>query len=261
MQKKKLKIAIVSLTSCEGCEVAVLDLGEKLLEVLKNVELIKFKYMMDAEVERLEGCDIAFIEGSPTTARDIKLAQEVRRKAKKVIALGLCAHLGGVQKIKDYRDKGEVYKYVYGKLGNGENNDGGGIDKYIKVDGVIPGCPIDKEEFLRAVLELLAGREFHIEENPVCYECLNNGYECLLQKGEICLGPLVYAGCDAICLKSKQPCWGCRGFLPEVLNSPQSLGGDCGGETNCKLANFRAKLKEIASDSEVEEVEEVFGLK
>ncbi len=266
MPNKKIKIAIISLTSCEGCEVAILDLGERLLEIFKNVEtrhassvqLIKSKDMMDEEVEKLEGCDIAFIEGSPTTARDIKLAQEVRRKAKKVIALGSCAHLGGVQKIKDYRGKKEIYKYVYGKSGNGENNDGGGINKYVKVDGVIPGCPIDKNEFLRAVLELLAGREFHIEENPVCYECLNNGYECLLQKGEVCLGPVVYAGCNAICLKSKQPCWGCRGFLPEASQSPV---GDCGGETNCKLANFRAKLKEIASDKEVESVEEVFGLK
>lgn len=256
MPKKKPKIAIISLTSCEGCEVAILDLGEKLLEVLKDVELINFKYMMEAEVSNFRGCDITFVEGSPSTARDINLLQEVRKNSKAVIALGTCAHLGGVQKIKDYRDKKEVYKYVYGMQGKGENNDGGGILKYIKVDAVIPGCPITKEEFLRCVSEILAGKIFAIEENPVCYECLNNGNECLLQKGEICLGPLTYAGCDAICVKSKQGCWGCRGFLPEIG------GKDKNGELiNKKFENFKNKLQEMMDDDQINSIQEVFGVR
>ncbi len=303
MQNKKLKIAIISLTSCEGCEIAVLDLGEQLVKILKNVELINFKYMMDEEVAKLDGCDVAFVEGSPLNNRDIKLLKEVRKKSKKVIALGNCAHLGCVQKIKNYRGKEDVARYVYpastencvfekadksSKLHKNilkvkkqdvcggvyesyekiENNEGGGIDKYVKVNAVIPGCPITKEEFLRCLLDLISGKDFLIKENPVCYECLNNGYECLLQKGEICLGPLTYAGCDAICLKSKQACWGCRGFLPEVTVASESSGRDSDGTGErysggaiCKLINLRAKLREIASDNDVESVEEVFGLK
>ncbi len=260
MKNNKLKIAIISLTSCEGCEIAVLDLGEKLVEALKNVELINFKYMMDAEVAELDGCDVAFIEGSPLNNRDIKLLQEARKKSKKVIALGNCAHLGCVQKIKNYRGKEDVAKYVYENSEKIENNEGGGIDMRVKVDAVIPGCPITKEEFLRCLVNLISGKDFTIKENPVCYECLNNGYECLLQKGEICLGPVIYAGCDAICLKSKQACWGCRGFLPEVTAASESAKRDSDG-TSCKLENLRAKLREIASDKEVESVEEVFGLK
>lgn len=256
MPNKKPKVAIISLTSCEGCEVAILDLGEKLLEALKNVELISFKYMMEAEVSNLRECDIAFVEGSPTTERDIKLLKEARAKAKIVIALGTCADLGGVQKIKDYRDKKEIYEYVYSTHGKGENNDGGGISKYIKVDAVIPGCPITKEEFLRCVLETLAGKLFNIEENPVCSECLNNGYECLLQKGEICLGPMTYAGCGAICIKSKQGCWGCRGFLPEIG------GKDKNGELfNKKFKNFKNKLKEMMDDNQINSIQEVFGVR
>ncbi|OGF20316.1 hypothetical protein A2Y83_03005 [Candidatus Falkowbacteria bacterium RBG_13_39_14] len=260
--KQKPKIAIISLTSCEGCEIAVLDLGAKLLEALKNVELVSFKYMMEASLcnkrNELPSCDIAFVEGSPANKKDIELLKEVRKKAEKVIALGHCAHLGGVQRMKNYGDKEKIAKSVYKQYKKIENNDGGGIDKYIKVDGVIPGCPITKDEFLRSLIAALAGREFEIEESPVCYECLNNSYECLLQKGEICLGPVTLGGCGAICVKSGQACWGCRGFLPEVL---PLRDGACPVSTNAKLENLRSKLKEIASEEDIEGVEEIFGLR
>ncbi|MFH0854344.1 MAG: hypothetical protein V1891_02540 [bacterium] len=260
--KTKLKIAIISLTSCEGCEIAILNLGEKLLTALENVEIASFKYMIESSDKeeksscRLQSLDIAFVEGSPSNKKDITLLKNVRKNAKKIIALGHCAHLGGIQKIKNYRGKENIAKYVYKQYTKIENNDGGGIDKYIKVDGVIPGCPITKEEFLKCVNDALAEKEFEIEENPVCYECLNNGYECLLQKGEICFGPATLGGCDAICLKSEQSCWGCRGFLPEIDAKNKN------GETiNRKLENLKSKLKEIANEKDIEGVEEVFGLR
>lgn len=260
MPPRKLKIAIISLTSCEGCEIAVLDLGEKLLSALKNVELIKFKYMMDSEVEKLANCEIAFIEGSPTTARDVALLKEARKKARKIVALGLCAHLGGVQKIKNYRGKERIIKYVYEQYEKIENNEGSGIDKYVKVDAIIPGCPINQEEFLRCLFDVMSDKDFIIKESPVCYECLNNGYECILQKGEICLGPVIYAGCDAICLKSKQPCWGCRGFLPEADNN-SNLQMKFKSTKSKKMENLKKKLREIASDKDVDSIAEIFGLK
>lgn len=260
MKKNKLKIAIISLTSCEGCEIAVLDLGERLIKVLDNVELINFKYMMDEEVSKLDRCDIAFVEGSPLNDRDIKLLKEVRKKSKKIIALGNCAHLGCVQKIKNYRGKERIIKYVYEQYEKIENNEGSGIDKYVKVDAIIPGCPINQEEFLRCLFDVMSDKDFIIKENPVCYECLNNGYECVLQKGEICLGPVIYAGCDAICLKSKQPCWGCRGFLPEADNN-SNLQMKFKFTKSKKMENLKKKLYSIASEKEVEHRKEVFGLK
>jgi len=262
MHNKKPKIAIISLTSCEGCEIAVLDLGERLIKVLGAVDLINFKYMMNAEVSSLKGCDIAFVEGSPVNDRDIKLLKEVKEKSKKIIALGNCAHLGGVQKMKNYGNKEKIVKYVYKMYKDIKNNDGSGIDKYVKVDAIIPGCPINKEEFLKCCLDVLAGRDFKITENPVCYECLNNGYECLLQKDEVCLGPAVIGGCDAICLKSKQACWACRGFLPEV--DEKAIYPVGAGPRACpinKMENLKAKLLSIAGKKNIDGVEEVFGLK
>ncbi|MFC1615397.1 hypothetical protein ACFL2L_01220 [Patescibacteria group bacterium] len=261
IKNKKPKIAIISLTSCEGCEIAVLDLGERLIKVLGNVELINFKYMMDAEVANLKGCDIAFVEGSPVNNRDIKLLKEVRKNSKKIIALGNCAHLGGVQKIKNYGDKEKIAKYVYKMYKEIENNDGSGIDKYIKIDSVIPGCPINKEEFLKCCLNVLAGREFKITENPVCYECLNSGYECLLQNGQICMGPVTIGGCDAICLKSKQACWGCRGVLPEVdVGAVHEPSHRACPNVN-KMQNLKKKLQSIAGKENIDGVEEIFGVK
>lgn len=254
MLERKIKVAIVSLTSCEGCEISILDLGNDLVELLKNVELINFKYMMDAEVEKLEGADIAFIEGSPLSEKDIALLKKVREKAKIIFALGTCAHLGCVQKIKNYRDKTELVKYVYKNFQSIENNNAGGIDKYINIDGVVPGCPINKSEFKNFLLNILAGKKIHIEETPVCYECQTRDYECVLQKGQICLGPMIIGGCEAICLKSKQGCWGCRGFLPEVDNKN-------GTEKilNNKMNNLINKLKDIAAEENIKEIEETFG--
>jgi coenzyme F420-reducing hydrogenase gamma subunit len=80
--------------------------------------------------------------------------------------------------------------------------------------------------------------------NPVCYECQIHGNECLLQKGEVCLGPITRAGCEAVCLKSKQGCWGCRGLIEDA-----------------ETTNLLKKLREKFNDKEIIKHLEVFGIK
>ncbi len=54
-------------------------------------------------------------------------------------------------------------------------------------------------------------KEFGIEGIPVCAECPLSEEECLLARGEVCLGPITLAGCDAACTREGRPCTGCRG--------------------------------------------------
>ena len=57
-------------------------------------------------------------------------------------------------------------------------------------------------------------RDYDVELLTVCAECPLHGEDCLLSKGEVCLGPLTYFGCGASCTRQGQWCFGCRGLVP-----------------------------------------------
>ena len=213
MKKKKLKLAIASMTCCEGCQVEILNLGEKLLDIFEIFELGNFSWVK--EREEVSRYDVALIEGTPLTQEDFSNLKELRKKSKIIVAMGTCAHLGGVQEIKNYteREKKEKVKYVYSKYKRIENAIVVPLSKVVKVDYIAPGCPINREELYNILSDIALGKSPKILPRPVCYECQNQGYECLLQKGEPCLGPITLGGCEAVCLKSNRFCYGCRGPL------------------------------------------------
>ncbi|MEM0196068.1 MAG: 2Fe-2S iron-sulfur cluster-binding protein [Sulfolobales archaeon] len=62
---------------------------------------------------------------------------------------------------------------------------------------------------------LEVSKQLGIEGLPVCSECPLIGDECLITKGEPCLGPLTVAGCSAECPRYGAPCVGCRGYLSD----------------------------------------------
>src|SRR4030043_2170942 len=92
--------------------------------------------------------DIAIVEGCPITKKDLERLKETRKKSKILIALGACACLGGIAKIKNYKDKNEVINYVYEKPEKINNSDVKPLKEYVKVNLEIPGCPMNNEEFL-----------------------------------------------------------------------------------------------------------------
>jgi len=240
----KPNIGIFSLTSCEGCGFAVIDLHEKFLELKDKVNIRQFRLFEEDIHSDNEKFDIVFIEGSPLTTKNIELVRDLRTRSKIVIAFGSCAHMGGIYHLKQYHDKEKINNFVYGNTKGIENFDVLPIDKIIKVDYVLPGCPISAPEFLSMVNQLVLGKKPTVYARPVCRECQLNGSECLLQKGEICLGPITLGGCDAVCLKSGQGCWGCRGLVEDA-----------------EVANLVKQLKKNHTEKEIIKVFEVFGIK
>lgn len=243
--RKKPKIAIFSLTSCEGCQFVLMDLGEKFFNFLKEVDLIEFSLIEEMPFPKGKiKIDVSFVEGLPIKKEEVKLLKKIRGKSKILVAVGNCSTLGGIPEIKNYQGKEKTIRYIYRKL-NVENPEIKAITYFVKVDFVIPGCPIDGEEFLKCAKELIKGKIPKISQKPVCSECQFQGTpNCFLRKREPCLGPITLAGCGAICPKNLQLCYGCRGILKKI--SPKG---------------FLETLKKFKKPEEIEDNLEIFGIR
>jgi len=211
----KPKIAFFDFTSCEGCQLTVVDLLQTHLGLLDLVEIVQFR---EAMTEKGEDYAIAFVEGSCTRQSDEARLHKIREQAGMVVALGACAHLGGVNSMKNRWSIDNVQTYVYGENGKDayESYPARPISAVINVDAVIPGCPIDRHEFLRVVQQVLQGRKPKLPDYPLCVECKLKENGCLNTMGIPCLGPITRAGCDAICPTYGDGCEGCRGWAPEA---------------------------------------------
>ncbi|KKS66166.1 MAG: NADH ubiquinone oxidoreductase 20 kDa subunit [Parcubacteria group bacterium GW2011_GWC2_42_6] len=214
MADKKPTIAIISLTCCEGCQVAILDLGERFLQLAEHIKIGDFAFLEDKP--EATTYDIVFVEGAPISKENIERLKDLRSRSKILVALGACAALGGIAEIKNYQDKNERMRYVYKNFENINNPNVKPLSYYVKVDLEIPGCPINKEEFLQIAKKLIAGVPVKIPQRPVCYECQIKQNKCLLQAGLPCLGPVILGGCGASCPTSAYPCDGCRGPLANM---------------------------------------------
>jgi coenzyme F420-reducing hydrogenase gamma subunit len=110
----------------------------------------------------------------------------------------------------------EVREYVYGDKADWyDTYPARPISAVIDIDAFLPGCPIDREEFVKVVKNLLLGKRPGIPDFPVCVECKLKENVCLLLEGKPCLGPVTRAGCAAICPTYGDGCEGCRGYIPE----------------------------------------------
>ena len=225
--KYKPKVAFFDFTSCEGCQLTVLDALQDHLDVLKAIEIVQFR---EAMTEKGEDYSIAFIEGSCSRPNDETRLKEIRDQADIVVALGACAHLGGVNSLEYLHSLDATRSYVYGDQAAWfDTADARPIEAVIPVDYAIPGCPIDRFEFIGFIKALLLGKKHAIPDYPVCVECKLKENACLFTKGQVCMGPVTRAGCGAICPSFGQPCEACRGFISNANDASfQDLLGSYG---------------------------------
>ena len=210
----KPKLAFFDFTSCEGCQLDILNIeGEELLSLVRAVEIVNFR---EVKTERAENYDIAFIEGSISRESEIARLQKIRSQAKIVIALGACACIGGVNCLKNHLSMETALQIVYGKDARYYDTiPARPINAVIPVEYYVRGCPPTAAEFLKITKALLLGKKPEIPNYPVCVECKMAGNVCVFERGMTCLGPVVRAGCNAICVTGGRHCWGCRGLVDE----------------------------------------------
>lgn len=212
MEKEKPKIAFFDFACCEGCQLMVLNLEERLLELLGQVEVVAWREAMTGEGDSY---DIAFVEGSITREQDIPRLKKIRENAKYVVALGSCAATGCVNTIKNLHPMEEALTEVYGDEAKhfADTILAQPLDHFIEVDGYCYGCPIDRDEFLKVTTQLLLGIKPEVPDYPLCVECKMKGNVCVYFRGMTCLGVVTRAGCGAICICNGDRCEGCRGMI------------------------------------------------
>ena len=226
---------------CGGCEVTILDIGEPLLDVLAKLDIVHMPVLMDHKLYGQTGedaelsipeADVGIITGGIRTEEHKKLAQEMRKKCKTLIAMGSCACFGGVPALGNLYTTEEITDKVYrGSV----TTDADGVPsvgipaltdrvyalhEVVPVDISLPGCPSTPEMVAGALTALLEGKPFELPTKSVCDDCptirekkavstLKRRLEgpeftpgrplsemrCLMEQGILCLGPATRTGC------------------------------------------------------------------
>ncbi|MCK5284341.1 MAG: oxidoreductase [Alphaproteobacteria bacterium] len=219
----KPKLAVWKFSSCDGCQLSLLDCEDELLAIADAVEIA---YFMEASREVIEGpYTISLVEGSITTLDEKAHIQHVREISDVVITIGACATAGGIQALRNFKNVNDFVSTVYA---NPEYintlNTATAIKDHIDVDFELRGCPINKNQLLEVVSAFLNKRKPNIPTYSVCVECKKRGTPCIMvSQGIACIGPVTQAGCDAICPSIGRGCFGC--FGPSELPNTDSLGG------------------------------------
>ena len=235
-----VKIAEEWLSTCGGCEVTILDIGEPLLELLPKLEFVHMPVLMDHKYYGQTGekdfeipeADVGLISGGIRNDDNAKVAEEMRKKCKTLVAVGACANFGGIPALANMFTLPDLMETVYRKTKSTEAADNPSeslppmrdrvyaLSEVVKVDVGLPGCPTTPELMAQAIISLLEGKPFSLTERSVCDDCPTrrekkavttlkrpleriefqpgHKYEevrCLMEQGYLCLGPATRTGC------------------------------------------------------------------
>ena len=250
---EKVTVATTWLQSCSGCHIALLDLHEELLDVLK---LIDIRYSTIVDIKEVPEVDIGLVEGAVANEDNEEILKTFREKAKTIVALGTCACFGGIPGLRNLFAREDVLGRGY--VGTESTVDGKipygpevpplkeyvqPLNQVVKVDFYIPGCPPPPSAIKDTLVALVEGRTPEVKTRNLCEECdrkkdkmlvasrdfvtdaVLSPHEldyidpelCFLEQGVLCMGPATCEGCGARCLKGNMPCRGCMGPTPDAL--------------------------------------------
>jgi len=210
-ESKKPKLAVWKFSSCDGCQLSLLDCEDELLAVADSVEIA---YFLEATRAEIAGpYDISLVEGSITTPHEAERIKRVRAQSRSLITIGACATAGGIQALKNLRDLDQLTRSVYAHPEYIDSlTTSSAIQDHVPVDFELRGCPIDKGQLLEVLNATLNGRKPNIPNYSQCIECKLAGTVCVMvAQGQPCLGPVTQAGCGNVCPSCRRGCFGCFG--------------------------------------------------
>ena len=185
--KPKLKLAVYWGAACGGCCVSVLDVHEKLFDVIAHADFVfwpialDFKYK-DVEEMTDQHIDITLFNGAVRNSENEHMAKLLRQKSKILIAYGSCAHMGGIPGLANFSNKEDLFKRVYEQSESLDNpnkvrptvdvdvkeghlhipvfyNDVMPLNQAVDVDYYLPGCPPQTERLVEVFMAVVTGAQ------------------------------------------------------------------------------------------------------
>lgn len=181
----KPKIAVCWLASCAGCDEAVVDLNEKILEVTEAVDIEFWPVALDFKYAHLDSIRdgklaLGVLHGAVRNSEQEKVAKLIRMKSKVILAFGSCACFGGTAGLANFRTREDILEWVYrsaptvvnpeDRLPQTETRIDGkvltlpefyghvyALDQIIDVDYYLPGCPPPPDLILSAINAVISG--------------------------------------------------------------------------------------------------------
>ncbi len=222
----KPRLAVFKMSSCDGCQLQLLDAEEALLALAGAVDIVHFREARG--LSEPGPYDVALVEGSVSTPAQLEEIREIRRQSTFLVTIGACATSGGIQALRNVADTARYIRTVYASPEYISTLDSSTpVSDHVRVDLELPGCPIDRGQLLGALVSLLRGAVPRLSTSPVCVECKRRGFVCVLvAKGEPCMGPVTRTGCGALCPGMARACYGC--FGPSQPPNTGALGARFG---------------------------------
>jgi len=207
----KPRLGVFKFSSCDGCQLSVLDAEDELLALLDRVELADFLEASSASAG--PPYDVALVEGSVSTEEEVERIIRIRKESKMLVALGACATSGGLQALRNWSRLGLFESAVYPEPKVARALEKAlPVSDFVAVDFELRGCPISKAQLLQFFASTLRGAKPRLPSNAVCFECKRGGNPCLVVAGGTpCLGPVTASGCGALCPSRGRGCYGCFG--------------------------------------------------
>jgi coenzyme F420-reducing hydrogenase gamma subunit len=238
------RVGVVKLTSCDGCQLTILDLEEELLAITERFDIIDFP---EASSSRSAGpYDILFVEGSISDPDQLERIHDLRARSRLLVVIGACATAGGIQAMRNWGSVEDWAASVYPDPSLIRVLDQvTPVSDHVKVDAELRGCPISPDQLREFLAAALVGRRPQLPNEAVCLECKRRGYPCVMVAGGLtCLGPVTRTGCGAICPGFGRGCYGCFGPR-EQPNVPALVsrfvhGGLSPAEAGRRFAGFTA---------------------
>jgi len=213
MTTTRPRLGVFKFASCDGCQLSLLDCEDQLLAVADRVEIA---YFLEATRRPLEGeFDVALVEGSVSTPRQEEEIRDIRRRTRFLITLGACASAGGIQGLRNFGSLNvdQALAIVYASpqyvktLAHSQP-----ASHYVPVDLELPGCPINKEQLVGVLGQMLAGGRPKVPNHSLCLDCKRQHLVCVLvAHGAPCMGPVTSTGCGVLCPSYDRPCYSCFG--------------------------------------------------
>ena len=248
------KLAVYKFSSCDGCQLSLLNLEDELLALVGAVEIA---YFLEARSRVLPPpYDLGLVEGSISTPEEEHRIRQVRRDCKFLVTIGACATSGGIQSLRNWADVGDFISTVYANPQYIKSLETATpIASHVFVDFELRGCPVNQYQLLELISALLIGRRPNIPTYPLCEECKRKGLPCVMVAGgQPCLGPITQAGCGALCPACNRGCYGC--FGPADQPNMKSMGnrltqlGLSARDIKRKLRSFNGYLEPFKQTSD-----------